>query len=1313
MFSTLQKFDKSDNQLPVCSYCGSVLNAVSHGIVCNCAEVLYCSSEHQKSDWKNHKPIHRAFLHLQRDALLSHKMAPKTAQRKFCNIDAALLHLTKTLNQSEAADVGYKLCFNEKEETLESCSKKENLMSEDDISKILTTLSTKQLLDTLKKGLDRICNNTEVDDKTMLAKRLAASTKERLNVSALLFYDFLISSGTKLTDKIIAEIKVNYDKTEKFRDSIIHVEEITSAAAAFACAISELVNWTDPDVMIKIAIILDESTQRERNDRFAMRLDEFKANKSPDPTKPVDSKWTRLEQQAKTLEIKKKTKTIEDPNERLLHGYNMLAQAYRDYDQLVRNIKIVGDDSEKENNLRQYNRDLTTLVSILKTKYKEVYKTSMELAKKDDVNAFRQSDGNKPTSKQVLFSINATEIGKPRKYFKRERNKPRSATKNNFDEYVKIETEVQKLIKKIEDIQNTDVDRRARTERLAMLGLRAKDPKDDITDKKSNISVLQRDVNRYRTANTKPKIDWDGVDIENETTRKIMMKLDDMSEKDIEKNFKFKKIKESGKSVKNVVKSGTLKGIVANSDDDEYTPEEATASSSKEVTASSSKEVTVSSSKEATDTSKLVVTSLLAETPNEEKVAMRRALDYYITKALYSAMLESTQHRSMWGSNEMGNDITIPNDDYVNVFIIYRAHVASAVKQAISEAEENVKEKESIIEKYMTNVKCNHTHYWRLYALYHILDEWYRRTIGCVTAKEQIGIFLTDLFNEQTKIFRNRPNRNVYILGVAGTGKTTLANIWTQVMRLIGEFPRSANVSKSLEGGKQNLIGAYVGWTVHRTNEFLAKCIGSIGFLDEGYTIAGSETGLDSYGIEALNAIVTKTSEYAGLLCLITAGYADKMRLFFFSLNQGLLRRFPLRFDMDILKAPELVALFLIRLHEKKFTLKGYSLSTTAPDNNWVRDINETSAFGDLCRFIGAMWYFGLFANRNAEAIEPLVKSCTSVYYANMMTIEEESDQYRNPPIGAKTESGDQSIDQMQKLIEALLQDRENRTRMHFQPIQIPFNNGTGTPSEISSFKTTFCTALQQHPICILAVNLLGKDNHYVVVSINSTTKTLTIYDPLFQPPKEFEYTWNYIHDIEKSILECEELVNAGYGKKEIYYVYTGYQRNDHISVNASGIYAAIFARQLWKNLPKRRPSTKTVFALQLLCKKDQNMTIDKELLNDIDSTKHDIEVAELHIIESKHIIAGFNNWLRANATGLYHFIESNVNATDFSNLPSPPKWLIKMKSLQQLNMQDDSDENETPQSENQPISSSSIPQHTYKSTERGNAIALEIPSVE
>jgi response regulator RpfG family c-di-GMP phosphodiesterase len=99
-----------------------------------------------------------------------------------------------------------------------------------------------------------------------------------------------------------------------------------------------------------------------------------------------------------------------------------------------------------------------------------------------------------------------------------------------------------------------------------------------------------------------------------------------------------------------------------------------------------------------------------------------------------------------------------------------------------------------------------------------------------------------------------------------------------------------------------DFISTYLGQTEPKTRSRMDLSLEKVLLIDEAYSIGANQT----YGSEAITAIVDYTSINIGLLMVIVAGYEKDMKENFFDLNEGLQRRFENVFVFEAYSPEEL-----------------------------------------------------------------------------------------------------------------------------------------------------------------------------------------------------------------------------------------------------------------------------------------------------------------------------------------------------------------------------------------------------------------------
>ncbi len=127
-------------------------------------------------------------------------------------------------------------------------------------------------------------------------------------------------------------------------------------------------------------------------------------------------------------------------------------------------------------------------------------------------------------------------------------------------------------------------------------------------------------------------------------------------------------------------------------------------------------------------------------------------------------------------------------------------------------------------------------------------------------------------------------SHHLVFVGNPGTGKTTIARLYGQLLLALGVLESGHLV----EVDRADLVAGYVGQTAARVDAVVERALGGILLIDEAH---GLVRGDDSYGIEAIDALVKRMEDHRGELVVVATGYPGEMDLLLDS-NPGLRSRF-------------------------------------------------------------------------------------------------------------------------------------------------------------------------------------------------------------------------------------------------------------------------------------------------------------------------------------------------------------------------------------------------------------------------------------
>jgi len=149
------------------------------------------------------------------------------------------------------------------------------------------------------------------------------------------------------------------------------------------------------------------------------------------------------------------------------------------------------------------------------------------------------------------------------------------------------------------------------------------------------------------------------------------------------------------------------------------------------------------------------------------------------------------------------------------------------------------------------------------------------------------------------------------ITGPPGVGKTELGKVLGKIYKAMGILSRGhMNIIK-----RNDLVGKYLGHTAAKTQKCIDSCIGGVMFIDEGYQL-GDKENRDSFSKECIDTLNQNMTEQRDLLVII-AGYEESLNRCFFSMNEGLHRRFSFRYDIPGYSPTELFEIFIQKINNE------------------------------------------------------------------------------------------------------------------------------------------------------------------------------------------------------------------------------------------------------------------------------------------------------------------------------------------------------------------------------------------------------------
>ncbi|MFF0587389.1 right-handed parallel beta-helix repeat-containing protein [Streptomyces sp. NPDC003781] len=180
--------------------------------------------------------------------------------------------------------------------------------------------------------------------------------------------------------------------------------------------------------------------------------------------------------------------------------------------------------------------------------------------------------------------------------------------------------------------------------------------------------------------------------------------------------------------------------------------------------------------------------------------------------------------------------------------------------------------------------------------------------------------------------------RHLVFTGSPGTGKTTVARLYGEILASLGVLDKGHLVEVS----RVDLVGEHIGSTAIRTQEAFQRAHGGVLFIDEAYALSPEDAGRD-FGKEAIDTLVKLMEDQRESVVVIVAGYTAEMERFL-SVNPGVASRFSRTITFGDYGPGELLRIVEQQADEHEYRLgPGTSESLT----KYFTEIPKGPAFGN------------------------------------------------------------------------------------------------------------------------------------------------------------------------------------------------------------------------------------------------------------------------------------------------------------------------------------------------------------------------------
>ncbi|WP_143264354.1 right-handed parallel beta-helix repeat-containing protein, partial [Amycolatopsis kentuckyensis] len=193
------------------------------------------------------------------------------------------------------------------------------------------------------------------------------------------------------------------------------------------------------------------------------------------------------------------------------------------------------------------------------------------------------------------------------------------------------------------------------------------------------------------------------------------------------------------------------------------------------------------------------------------------------------------------------------------------------------------------------------------------------RMVGLELVKRQVAVQVDLLrvarWRESAGLPAPPTARHLVFSGPPGTGKTTVARLYGQILAALGALKKGHVV----EVARGDLVGEFLGLTAQKTERVFARARGGVLFIDEAYSLARRFGAGSDFGQEAIDVLTKLMEDHREEVVVIAAGYTEEMRTFLDS-NPGLRSRFSRTLEFRAYDPAELTE--IIRLQADKYAYR-------------------------------------------------------------------------------------------------------------------------------------------------------------------------------------------------------------------------------------------------------------------------------------------------------------------------------------------------------------------------------------------------------
>lgn len=234
--------------------------------------------------------------------------------------------------------------------------------------------------------------------------------------------------------------------------------------------------------------------------------------------------------------------------------------------------------------------------------------------------------------------------------------------------------------------------------------------------------------------------------------------------------------------------------------------------------------------------------------------------------------------------------------------------------------------------------------------------------IGLAPVKQQVRTQVNMIRIAQLRESAGLPaaalSRHLIFSGPPGTGKTTVARLYGQILASLGVLANG----EVHEVNRGNLVGQHLGSTAQMTRQEFQKAVGGVLFIDEAYALSRKFGANSDFGQEAIDELVALMENRREDVVVIVAGYTAEMEEFL-NANPGLRSRFSRTIEFPAYGPDELVQIVELIARKNEYRLEE-SVPTLLKEH-----FERLAASGEASNAREARKLFEVMVERQAERL--------------------------------------------------------------------------------------------------------------------------------------------------------------------------------------------------------------------------------------------------------------------------------------------------------------------------------------------------------